>query len=297
MSITSIIGTVNDGVKVVTSFVRLADDIQDLFGGSDGSGRYSANLENVKTQIQTDKITIEKLQYADVFLARINRMAPYYDNESAEIINSMLTSISIVHDGFETQEDKVGGGYFNWHVGVQAGEIQATFSEFEQCDVVGFLTKIGTGSLSSSSGGVLDSVSSAIGSINSAVDTANSIITQAGDISSALGGESFTGAIDLGEAGDAMNMVGSLIEGTTSGGIGSGKGGRIMPSDGTLLMPYEYYFEISIVHLIIDPISGSVTEKIVIQDDYILDGSPSQEYSTGDERYLEVSATFKPIRS
>ena len=296
MSITSIIGTINDGAKVVTSFVRLSDDIQDLFGGSDGGGTYSANLEEVKKQIQTDKITIEKLQYADVFLAKINRIAPFYDSESASIINSMLQSISIVHDGLETQEDKVGGGYFNWHVGIQAGEIQATFSEFEQCDVVDFLTKMSTGSLSNSSNGVFDGVSSAINSINGAVNTANSIITQAGNISSALGGDSFSGAINLGVAGDAMNMVGSLIGGTT-GGVGSGKGGRIMPSDGTLLLPYEYFFEISIIHLIIDPISGTVTEKVVIQDDYILDGSPSQEYSVGDERYLEITATFVPIKS
>ena len=52
MSITSIIGTISDGVKVITSFERLSDDVQDLFGGVNGDSTYTANLEDTKRQVR-----------------------------------------------------------------------------------------------------------------------------------------------------------------------------------------------------------------------------------------------------
>ncbi|WP_294958817.1 hypothetical protein [Sulfurovum sp.] len=290
MSIMSVIGTARQGSRVITSLKRLSKKAKDALPYKEG-GAPGLSLDDAKKQLMIDKVNIEKLQYADVFYAEINRMAPYYDLEKAKTINSMLSSISIVHDGLETQEDKVGSGYFNWHVGAQSGEIQATFHEFEGGDVVDFLTKV---SSQNALGGIANDfgAGTTLNAVGSTVDKVNSMLHQAGNISKRITGSDITGGLDLGG-------ISSLLGGGSSsgGGIGSGKDGAIMPGDGTFLLPYQYYFEIKISHIVSDPNTGMAYRKIIIEDDYLLDGSPSQEYSTGDERYLEVSGTFKPIKS
>lgn len=284
---TSVVGTINNGSRVITQFKRLSDDFQNLasslIDGVDTYVQSGLSPDGMKKQIAKDKANLERLQHADVFLVSINRIMPYFDMERAGVINSMIQSVSIVHDGYTTQEDKIGSGYYNWHIGTQSGEIQVTFNEFKQGDVIGFLTKMGEGSPVQ---GALDAVGlgdigRAINGITGTVNTVNSLISQAGAISGALGGNPFSGAIDLG-----LGVV-----------MGGEKGDKIIPSDGTFLLPYEYFFNIKVSHIVADPISDTVYEETIIEGDYILDGSPSQEYSVGDERYLEISATFKPIKS
>ncbi len=294
MSFLSVLGTLNQGARIVTSLKRLSDDAQDLFGNlSDGTDTFphtGLSQDGVKRQLQRDKVNIEKLQHADVFFAEINRVEPYFDREKAKEINSMLSSVSIVHDGLEVQEDKVGSGYFNWHNGSQSGEIQATFHEFKDGDVLDFLTKVSSQNALS---GLLDDVGigASLRGIEGTLGVANNLVNQAGSISKDLFGTGFNANFDLGG-------IGALFGGSSSGGgVGSGKGGRIMPSDGTFLLPYQYYFRIRIAHIISDIETNMVYAKTIIEDDYLLEGSPSQEYSTGDERYLQVGATFKPIKS
>lgn len=292
MSILSVLGTINQGAKIVTQFKSLSREAQDLFGSfTNGTDMFPASgldKEGMKRQLKREKQTMDKLQYSDVFVANINRVEPYFDIEKAKEINSMVTSVSIVHDGFETQEDRIGSGYFNWHKGMQSGEVQVTFSEFKDGDVLDFLTKVSSRNAIS---GLMDDVGvgSAIRGVDATLGKVNSLVNQAGNISKAFGGAGFDTNLGLGEFG--------AIFGGTGGGVGSGKNGNIMPSDGTCLLPYQYYFNIKIQHIVSDSISNTVYVKTIIDDDYILDGNPSQEYSTGDEKFLEISASFKPIKS
>lgn len=292
MPILSVLGTINQGAKIVTQFKSLSREAQDLFGSfTNGTDMFPASgldKEGMKRQLQREKQAIDKLQYADVFVANINRVEPYFDLEKAKVINSMVKSVSIVHDGFETQEDRIGSGYFNWHKGMQSGEVQVVFSEFKDGDVMDFLTKVSSQNAIS---GLMEDVGvgSSIRGVDATLGKANSLVSQASNISKAFGGAEFATNFGLGE-------VGALFGGT-GGGVGSGKNGNIMPSDGTCLLPYQYYFKIQIQHIISDSETNTVYVKTIIDDDYILDGSPSQEYATGDERFLEISASFKPIKS
>jgi len=293
MSFMSVIGTLNQGAKVIRALRRIGHDVDTLKNSIGDLSEYQQSgytQKGIQEQLKENKITFEKLQHSDVFFASIERVEPYYDPEKARLINTMLSSISIVHDGIEIKEEKYGSGYFNWIAGIQAGEIQATFNEFKENDILDMLTKVSNKNALS---GVLDDVGigASIRGVETTVNRVGGIVEQVGGMANAL-----SGMKSIGHALSGFG-IGSILGGGTAGGVGSGKNGNIMPSDGTLLLPYQYYFRIRISHIIADSNTKTAYEDVVIDDDYILEGSPSQEYTTGDEKYLQTSATFKPIKS
>jgi len=72
-------------------------------------------------------------------------------------------------------------------------------------------------------------------------------------------------------------------------------GNDIFPTDGTFLLPYDYYFRIEITHYK----SSLPTPKhtILLEGDYILSNNFPHEYQAGEEELQMVDATFKPIKS
>ncbi|MFT7880428.1 MAG: hypothetical protein ABXS91_08550 [Sulfurimonas sp.] len=245
------------------------------------------SVDEYRKELLKTKANLEKLQHADVFKVSIVRVEPYYDVQKSEIITSMMKSVSITHDGVETQEDRVGSGYINWHKGRQSGEIQAVFHEFQDGSVIDFLTKI-------SNKNTLDGT-------RESLSIGNTIRGVATDIDRGINAFNSINAI----AGNSIKPIGGI--GTTVNGvlgaIGSGgatagnKNGNIMPSDGTTLLPYDYYFKITISNLNVNHFNNTISETIVVDDEFIIEGNVSQDYATGNEEYLEVSATFKPIKS
>lgn len=270
--------------QIVNTYNNIRDDyntLTDVFDGG-GVGTFSKSglsVEEYKRELREAKINLEKLQHMDVFKVEIVRVEPYYDTKKSEVITSMMKSVSIVHDGVETQEDRVGSGYINWHKGRQSGEVQVVFYEFQDGSVVDFLTKVSP--LNSLEGSLDDlGIGASIRGLSSTIDTVTNIANKYGASIPNIGA-----------------TLGGLFGSSGSGGVGSNKNGNIIPSDGTTLLPYEYYFKIRVSNMRSDLITNTVYETIVLEDDFILDGNLSEEYATGDEQYLEVSATLKPIKS
>ena len=69
-------------------------------------------------------------------------------------------------------------------------------------------------------------------------------------------------------------------------------GEDIYPTDGSCMLPYEYYFHVEIKHYI----SPKKTTKL-LSEDYNLSGTFSHDYQAGDEELQMIEATFKPIKS
>lgn len=292
----TISSAINGAEQIVRTYNNVRanyDTLVSAFDNSDVGMFYQSGmtLNEYKKALLDTKVNIEKLQHSDVFKVEISRVAPYYDIQKSRIITSMMKSVSVVYDGLETQEDKVGTGYINWHKTKTSGEIQAVFHEFQDGSVVDFLTRVSP--LNALSGaidevGIGGAIRGVEYKINQGLNTYNAI----------------SGALNS-IAGTNFKSAGSSITGILGldGLLGNGsspmnnKHGNIMPSDGTTLLPYEYYFRIKISNMRADLASNSVYETVVLDDDYILDGNVSEDRSTGDEAYLEVNATFKPIKS
>lgn len=66
-------------------------------------------------------------------------------------------------------------------------------------------------------------------------------------------------------------------------------GEDIIPTNGTYLLPYEYYFNIKIIHY-----KDGVN---LLSDDYILTANFSHEYQAGEAEFQQIEATFCKIKS
>jgi len=287
--LSSVSAVANGASQIIRTYNNIRGSFDAISGAFDGGnvGTFSESgytLEEYKRELFKAKINLDKLQHADVFKVEITRVEPYYDKEKSELITSMMKSISVVHDGLETQEDRVGSGYFNSHKGRQSGEIQGVFHEFKDGSVVDFLTKISSlNSLHGAIGGL--GIGAAIGGVSQGIEAISGIASGLGatipsGVSSVLNG---------------LGAIGGLFN--SGGALGNNKNQNIIPSNGTTLLPYQYYFRIKISNLVSDFSANRVYEMVVLEDDFILEGNLSTEYSTGEEQYLEVTATFKPIKS
>ena len=81
-------------------------------------------------------------------------------------------------------------------------------------------------------------------------------------------------------------------------------GSSIIPKDGTFLLPYEYYFQISIVHhfnrvdnLLLNVLSGGDLSplKVLASGFYKLDGNLEYSYEAGEDKIQAIQAKFKPM--
>lgn len=70
-------------------------------------------------------------------------------------------------------------------------------------------------------------------------------------------------------------------------------GKRILPTDGTFLLPDDYYFSIEIRAL---PKYGDES-VLVLRGEIVLEGQVQKEFETETEQFQKVSATFKPKRN
>ncbi|NOR58051.1 MAG: hypothetical protein GQ474_05960 [Sulfurimonas sp.] len=285
MSMFSSLSTVVSAGQTIKTFRNIRDDfdnIGDVLNGSAVGTFSKSGLTDAqyKKSLLDHKQRIEELQHADVFRIDIQRVEPFYDREKSEQIVSMVKSVTIVHDGLETEETRMGSGYFNWHKGRQSGEVQAVFHEFEDSSTMDFLTRVSAKNVLS--GKAVDlKLQDSLRGLRRPISAVQRL---AGGI-----------GIQIPNIGATIGALGSSIGGGSS--VGQGKHGNIMPSDGTTLLPYEYYFRIRVSSITNDLVNNQMIESVVLEDDFIIDGNVSQEYSTGDERYLELSVTFKPIKS
>lgn len=280
MSFMTFANTVFMGLNMINSFTSHGSR-----GGSDPFNDYNAHsidemfkksglsIEDMKKRLIQDSYNIEKVQHADTFLFEIARMAPAYDSMKSMVISSLVQQVDIVSNGVETEEVRVGTGFLNLQKAIQGGEVQVTFREFQDGDTEDFLTK-------TSSKNFLD------GAMSDPLGTIATI------------GSGIMQATASGSAMPLFQAVGSIFGfGFGGGGFYSGnKDGSIMPTDGTHLLPYDYYFKIKMSHLVRGA-DGMTHAAVVLEDDFILDGNPSKTYDTSGEAHLTISATFKPITS
>lgn len=224
------------------------------------------SYEQMRSSMLSAHENLENTQHADVFHFEIIRQAPSFPAEKSLVISAMVTGVEVTSYGLNAEEVAVGSTFYNELKDVQGGEVQVTFLESKNGDVRDFLTK---------------RVATDIKSVGSAMANLRNGISIAQGLGNALGIN--TGA--LGQVGSVLNMFGS-------GGARYGE--NIMPIDGTYLLPYDYYFSIKVSHLV--RVDKQTVEKVMLAGEFILDGGINTGYTTGDERYLTTSATFKPLQ-
>jgi len=212
---------------------------------------------------------LENTQHGDVFHFEIVRQAPTYPTEKSLIISSMVTEVEITSAGINAEEVIVGSAFYNELKDAQSGEVQVTFLESKQGDVRDFLKK---------------RVTTDLQSIGSGVSKLQDNIAMAQRVGNVFGMNTSP----------LKNIGGVLGSFSNKAGRSAKFGDDIMPIDGTYLLPYDYYFSIKLSHLI--RVGSETVEKIMLSDDFILDGGTNTGYTTGDERYLTTSATFKPLQ-
>ena len=293
----SLVNAVQRGVGLYKEYKSIKYSFEDVFDPFNSSSvsemfdKSGLSTEQIKTRLIQDSENMERLKHAGVFQFEIQRVEPYYDKDKSKIISSMVKQVDIITDGMEVEEKKIGSGYLNTHVGMQSGEISVTFFEFEEGDVLDFLTKIsdqntltglaedlGVGSSFNALGQKIEDVKELTRDVNRGLGLVNGLVGSSLQLPQSISGF-------LGGAGDFVSM------------FTDNNHGNILPTDGTFLLPYEYYFSIKMSHLIRDRKTNMSYEKIIVQDDYILDGNVSVSYATDNEGYLEATANFKPIKS
>ncbi|MGW8169640.1 MAG: hypothetical protein ACWGHH_06515 [Sulfurovaceae bacterium] len=301
MDFWNIVNTVNNfidsGTRVynaINSSKSSIEEIIDKFEGGECKGAFlqsGMGKRKMQQHLRDQDHNARELQHSDIFLLNIQRQAPSYDMEAANKITSMVENINVIFDGAEIQSDAVGIGYYNWLTAIQSGEMQVVFREFKKGEVIEFLTKYGTNNTSTGSlfnrTGLMDGIEQ----ISNITNIANNAVQQIGGIFDMAGNFAQTAN---GLVGSLNNNMGRLLGAGTNS---KGKNGNIIPSDGTCLLPYDYYFRIKLSHIVVDERLMLSREKIIIEDDYLLDGNISLDYATGDENFLKVNATFKPIKS
>jgi hypothetical protein len=84
-------------------------------------------------------------------------------------------------------------------------------------------------------------------------------------------------------------------------------GTPIIPTDGTSLMPYDFYFHIEVTHSSSDMYDKLIDSAVSLlfgggdtkslKGDFIIDGNITQNYVAGEPELQEIQATFKKLRS
>jgi hypothetical protein len=86
----------------------------------------------------------------------------------------------------------------------------------------------------------------------------------------------------------AVNKIAKLLDG--------GETRPILPTDGTYLLPYEYYFKIRIERVELDHITGQKLPTVILDKDMKLDGSISVEGDFENANFTKVVANFKELQ-
>lgn len=286
-------GLYNEFRNIKTSFndvKSIFDGVSNSFGGENCSGAFMQSGYNTKTykdKLREAQDNAKDLQHADVFLFQIHRAAPYFNMEQSHKISTLAKSVNIQLDGAENQEDKIGSGYYNWRSGTTSGQIEVTFYEFKEANVISFLTKISKEK--DPIAGLLQN-SGIAGAINSGISLAHKIENSINVIGGLFDKPSLSSI-----GGTVNKLLGGL--GISQSQYNGNKNENIIPSDGTFLLPMDYYFEIKMSHVFKNKILNMTSEKVIIEDKYIIDGNIGINYETGDERFVEITATFKPMKS
>lgn len=213
-------------------------------------------LAQYKEHLAKVKSLQSSLAWQDLFRVDLVRLAPKYPIEKSKSLCEFIQSIEITHDSFDTEEVQVGSGYMNTYSGLTSATISITFNEFKGGDVYNFLTTN---------------------------DSNNS--KELGKAPTLSGGAN---KIEVG-----TNLVNQLL-GTSLPKIGANDG-IIIPSDGTYLLPYEYYFNLKLYRVFFD--QNTIAEAVVYEGNVILEGNISQSFSVGDSALSTIQANFKPMQS
>ena len=70
----------------------------------------------------------------------------------------------------------------------------------------------------------------------------------------------------------------------------------ILPTDGTYLLPYEYYFKIKIERIELDSTTGQKLPTLILDKDMKLDGSISVEGDLENAEFTKIVANFKVLQ-
>jgi len=297
MNLMNLVNTANQITGVYNQYKTVGhsfNDVFDMFSSSSVSEMFDKSglsMEAIRRRLDQDILNIDRLKHSDTFFFEIHRVAPYYDREKSSVISSMVKQVDYVSDGIELEEKKIGSAYINARNGTQSGEMSVTFHEFEDGDVLDFLTKIspqntltglasdlGLQSTFNALGQKIGKAKNLIGNVNKAFSLTNAIV-----------GTNLSMPLGLSQA---LGGVGDFVNQFTENNHKN-----IMPTDGTYLLPYDYYFQIKLSHIVRDRNTGMSYEKIIVNDEYLLDGNISFSYTTGEEAYLEANATFKPLKN
>ena len=105
----------------------------------------------------------------------------------------------------------------------------------------------------------------------------------------------FASLTDLPKIGNTIRVGSKIAE--ALGYRGKVKQGAILPTDGSYLLPKDYYFRIKVYNVEIDQVTKARLENVVIDREYVLDGAVTREYDADNLGFMKISASFKPLMS
>lgn len=266
----SLISSLNTATGIVQTYKNLRgiyDDATEATNFILGSGDHRLFKQSGRSVAETQQDIVdmrgdvERLSHKGIFYVEIERVAPAYSSNRAAQISRRIQSVSITHEGYESQEVNVGSAYYNHITGTQSSSLDITFLEFNQGYVMDFLTRVSPMNIDGIDSGIESEV--AMYGLKLAKEYIPSI----------------SSAMSLFGVGDRVGL------------------GEILPRDGTFLLPHDWYFRIKVYTVENDYNNKIQKRNYVVNDDFLLEGSPSTSFGVGDDGFRELQANFKPLKS
>lgn len=197
-------------------------------------------------------------QFKDQFKLDIIREAP----SNLYLNPYFVKAFTINYEGFSVEASKLGTVNFSQIVGVEPLSVNVVFREKARDEIIKFLLFNDNGYPTL---------------------TNNFNATNIGHmITSVMGGNFVNNAIHYVENALFGNVLSGLF----------GNSNYIPPTDGTFLLPYEWYF-----HLTAYSLDERWSPLQILEGDFIIEGAVEKDFSTDDANWQEVAVTFKPIQS
>ena len=197
-------------------------------------------------------------QFKDQFRLQINREAP-----SMLFLNPYyIKSFTINYEGFSVDTSKLGTVNVNQITGVEPLSINVVFREKAREEIVKFLLFNDGGELPIHGGLSLGN----IGHLITSVTSGNIVNT-------------------------AIHYAENMLIGNAMSAI-LGGGNYIPPRDGSFLLPYEWYFNLTAYAL-----DEKWSPMQILSGDFIIEGNIEKDFMSDDNTWQEVAITFKPIQS
>jgi hypothetical protein len=251
-------------LKIDGNIVEQGTDVIGLVTGLLGDDFEMFNNAAMSAFELIAKIKLQKeLEDRKAFESNINvqvqRLAPNYSPSKAKILDELITSVSITTDSLNWTDSPHGSTVSSHFEGVDKGEVQVTWWDLTRNDIIDFLTMISPRNQL----GIND-----LPFVNKTIKAAETIAKMVKNYSNL-----------------SVPILADSEEETKP----------ILPTDGTYLLPKEYYFSIKIQNVELDRFSGVKSRTIILDGEYRLTGALDMSRDVGSEEWAKVTATFKPL--